>query len=747
MIFFSRTAFFTSRSGDLGISNALLDNKSLTRLRGSNMRKSIFSLEALVIGLSLSVATSANTLKRSESIQISQEIFSDLLVRENLGQTLSSQHSHNLVEWFKSYRQDPATSPSESLSNAPYIDLLLGSETKKIYTAAYSSSYATQYQKIVGNTPLELLFDALVDSIIDGRAAKNPATAASAKALGVCLAKKVKAGKSDSCKLDLDETRTQVPPLVDQATAKLSCFLPLPTSCWTRQTIFQAAKAQLMAARKLPSIQQTVADQFNSQFPGQFRAGFFDLIDSIRADLGSFFGKKTASLNSIFWSAKTPLVEQDDRSTHEMTMKQYASSIDADVMAAAHFSKSDSAELRGYSAPLLYAAAGKLLMITGGQRANFDFKNKKFELGADVATGVSQLGSPAAIPSFSQTPFGGIGVVLAGGAPHFSDWDFGNYDPSKAWQIFPSRFKLGANGVPSLPSNGGAPVSVTENIDDLATLLKASVDFFALTAPSAPLGPYFSGDIAAITDESSPVIFPTDGRSVAIGVIGAVLQNTIDTVHGHLSVVDQSASGGAVQITYYDQVGASGKIGNPVPLQSVAKLMEAAIDTKEALTGDPLVPASLASQLPKLNDAIQIGTFSMLTHGQAQDGGFLEYLDSPQTPRSLRAQIAGLSLLLRYYDVSGIKLLKLNIETAFEFLDSYFAAGSDLPMALEKSPQSAVSADDLWALMRVWDLMQNTLSLNDPAHVGVNWNFNYPVWSARFSAISAKLNQQLVETQ
>jgi len=695
----------------------------------------ILSLGAFVVGLSLSSVSWANpfllTPPKSESIQTSREIFADLSVKDRLGQGLSADQSDTLALWVQSYRQDPTTTSAESLANGPYIDLLLSSKTTEIYTAAYSSSYSTLYQKTVENTPLELLFDAFIDSVLDGTAAQNPTTRATAKKMGGCLAAKVKAGKADSCVLDTDETHTRAPSFFKQAGAKLTCFLTLPTPCWARNIVFNAAKAQLIEARKSPSVQETVAKQFKREFPGQFKTGFFDLIEKIRADLGKFFGGKTLSADHVFWTAKTPLVEQDDRVTHAMTMKQFATSIDSDVLAAAHFSKSPNPAVKSAAAPLLYAAANKLLVLTGGVKAHFDLKKKKFDLGVDTATRSEQSGLPSTIPSFTPENFGGIGAIFSGAQSLLAPWDWSNYDPAQSWEIFPAQFVLNGKGEALLPSG----VTASESIEDLAILLKASVDFFALTAPGAPLGKYFSADIAQITDQTSPVIFPTDGRSVAVGAIGAVLQNATDPAHGHLALVDKSSTGGAIQIIFYDQVGAAGRAGNPVPVASVAKLMEAAVDTREGLMADPLVPVKLAAKLPLLNDAIQLGTFSMLSHGQGADGGFYEFLDLPQSPRTLKTQVAGLSLLLKYYDVSGIRLLRINIESAFQFLNRYFQDAS-----LNPSVDTGTTAE-LWALMRVWDQMQYTLSLTDEAHSSDGWNFNYPLWNARFTALSAKLAQ------
>jgi len=129
----------------------------------------ILSLGAFVVGLSLSSVSWANpfllTPPKSESIQTSREIFADLSVKDRLGQGLSADQSDTLALWVQSYRQDPTTTSAESLANGPYIDLLLSSKTTEIYTAAYSSSYSTLYQKTVENTPLELLFDAFIDSV------------------------------------------------------------------------------------------------------------------------------------------------------------------------------------------------------------------------------------------------------------------------------------------------------------------------------------------------------------------------------------------------------------------------------------------------------------------------------------------------------------------------------------------------------------------------------------------------------
>jgi hypothetical protein len=155
-----------------------------------------------------------------------------------------------MVQWIRSYRQDPART-WVSIQEAPFLRMLLYVKGQDIYSAAYDSAWQTEHKRVVEELPLEVLFDGFMQGVLDH--SRPPSLSDAANEVGECVAKRVMQGKNTGCVLDNSEL-IQEPGLLAKAWVKAECALPfsITGACFSRKIIYHAAKLKLIEARKDP---------------------------------------------------------------------------------------------------------------------------------------------------------------------------------------------------------------------------------------------------------------------------------------------------------------------------------------------------------------------------------------------------------------------------------------------------------------------------------------------------------------
>lgn len=629
------------------------------------------------------------------------------------------------------------------LKDAPYLPILAGELVGRLYPVMYDEAYARNLKEKFDAIGYETIFDLFMDGLVKGQLPEDPGIRAAAKRIGRCLPKRVIAGKSDACRLDPSDQLDE-PGTFKKGWVKAACVLrlPFPSHCSTRKVIYDAAKRHLIAFKKDPKFRELVETEFRKQFPQAFRDGFLQEIATRMRGFPAVIGAKFGGERDPLWEEETPLVDSDamdaDGGQGRFTMREFARGLRADVEAAALLAASSDAGARSLAAPLFYGAANRILLLTGGSETTWD--GSRFVL-ADSAP--VDPDDPKKLPVFATNAFGGWSGLWKGEGPGFSPWDWAAYDPSQWLRVFPSEFVFGPRGQPS-----AAPgVEIFETLDDLAELLVASAAFLRETRPgSGVLARYFAdpGDAAAmerLLDPASPILFPREGRRLAVGVIAAILQNLAVPASGHLELVPPGTPGAELGMIFHDRLGLTSR-ENGATVRGVGRVLIVADYLERTLEGDPDLPAELAAKLPQLARAVQAGAVWLGAKGQEMDGGFRDRLGEPLTGgRSLANSVSSLRAMTAAFDASQTLLLQLRIRQGWAFLDARLWAPTGSARSIEGSDEPAPPSE-LWALLSLWEKTRRSAVF--PALAGeVDWN----AWTARFDQLRARLRAQFLTLQ
>jgi hypothetical protein len=666
----------------------------------------------------------------------------------------SAEATVELVKLLRSYRS--ASAPAVlSIGDAPFVPFVISSELPTIWgtpavpaTATspvvpaqpglYQSMHDQKLAELLAAIPLDSLLDGFMKMVVDGTATGD--LAKTAKEIGPKLARKIIAGGKDaSCKLDLSDAIPKKPSLLAQAWVKLTAGWSFPSACHARQVIFASAKAQLIGARKDPTVIASAKASFEEQFPSQFRVGFLQQMAGYKTSFPHIVAQKFQGADDSFWGVNTPLIETEDEHPELVTLADFNSGLRADIEASAALSASADPALRGLAAPLFYAAANRLLVLMGGNQAAWDSK-----AGAFVPTSGFDPKHPDAAPVLKTVPFGGWSVASSAAGPVMTSWDWANYDPTltvnpSPMQLFPPEVQLGLNGVATLPA-GAVPY---ETLSDVADTISSLVSFLELTRAGAVFAPHFgdASQIAQILDPTSPILFPRAGRMVAIGTLGGVLKNLVAPA-GHVEQVDPGTHD-TLGLLFHDQVTLTGRDDGGASIRGIAKVLIAASELRPALGGDADVPPELAQYLPVVDQALQVGAVMLSSNkGQAPDGGFYERYGVPMTTgRSLETAVTGMRALTLAYDQSGgTLLLRLSVKMGWLFLDSLWASG-DLPQLIEGAGRQPIDPSVAWDLLRLWRESQKTVRGDLAAEL------DWAKWDSRFTLLRQKLQSQLGTAQ
>ncbi|HTL13150.1 MAG TPA: hypothetical protein VL588_11720, partial [Bdellovibrionota bacterium] len=325
-------------------------------------------------------------------------------------------------------------------------------------------------------------------------------------------------------------------------------------------------------------------------------------------------------------------------------------------------------------------------------------------------------------------------------------WDWGGYDPTKTVGPSPMRllnaeFLFGQAGVPVAPStaaeSGIVPAVPYEDLDSMGSLLLSLTEFLRVTRPGTPLGKYLGdgSNVGDVLDPTKPMIFPRDGRMLAVGVLAGILKNLIASA-GHISQAAPGTPGAELGLAFADGVNLGGKIGNPVSVRSVAQLLIAASTIENELANDPDVPAPLKALLPQLGDVLTVGGYTLGAKGQEPDGGFDAYMGVAQPAgRSLKDTVMGLRALTYAYEHNGMSAVMVRVKKGWDYIDQIWGS-HDVP-SFGGTPQGPANPSELWELVNLWEETRATLQGHPITQL------DWAKWDHRFQTLTSVLQAQL----
>ncbi len=545
----------------------------------------------------------------------------------------------------ESYRIDRVNS-FLPLRRAPYPRFLLNAQMGEIYPAVYES----ELNAFLNEIPLELLFDGVIDMIIDEKV--PAAMEKQLKDIDPRLAARVKQGKSVDCPLDESEATEDVSKFA-LILVKFD-YLHAFSSCTTRRRIYNAAKPDLIKARKTPEVKAMVKEAAKDKFPQEFRTGFLakinGLIDGFPTHVSQKFG--AGKVLHPIWSELGSVIEADigdGRAVdfrdpfRTITLKSFSQGLLADLYAANVLLGSSKPRDRSLAAGLFYAVVNRWLYLTGGVAADWDDQR------AEMPIAVPGKGKET--PKFREVAFGGWGAEEHGFGVEMSSWGNWSYSPSDAknpspLRLFPTRFEIDRNGVGRIEN----PWDAYQTNEDLAYLLLAVTEFLKATQPGMPLAKFFGGkdQVGDLLDPTKPMLFPTEGRMIAVGVLAAVAQNLLHPTIGHVGSKSEGIP------IYFRDRGSFGPLKETdVDTRGVCSVLVAASKLNKVLRVDPVLNAepALKTILPEIGKLVQI---SALVVGKAQDfnGAIRAKMASQDPATNLGAQIAAIRVFLAALNAS-----------------------------------------------------------------------------------------------
>lgn len=690
-------------------------------------------------------------ISQSEARDVLNELL--LVAREEQASSgkISPEVRGGIKKLLFSYRdsaRDSSAVAGESIEDAPYPDFLIKAQFGEIWNSEYERNYRLEKDKIVDHLTLETLYDAFLSGVLNDSLPDSMKP--TGDRIGKCLARRaLRAASNPSCKLDLDETHLDAPGTATLAWLKLGCPAHLSTSCGIRKALFQSGKKELIEARKDPAVRERVRQEFERLFPRQFRETFLGELAEIRKAVPELItGKFKANSDDSrkLWKS-APLVETDSSlkaaPDPRMTLAGFVAGLRADLGASAVLANSQDARERAIAAPLFYAAANRLLLLTGGDRAVWG--GDRF---IQDATSVYDPNRPKAPPILAWNSFGGWGAVEGKAALRPFDWS--TYDATRQLQLFPAEWVMrpGWEGTlrvssPAAPDSGN--LTAEQRLGDLAGLLGALVEFLNLTRPGTALGGHFLApgeDLSVIFDPGNPAIFPRESRAFAFGIAAGILKNVVVPGLGHL---EQSGNpdAGFGGLLFHDRARFRGRNGIDASTAEVSRLIFSASYLREAISTDPDVPAEFQSVLGDLDTLVLAGAINMRAKTQVPaDGGLANRLGDldPATrqPRTLEANLAALRALTRAYNVNRQILLRVGIKGVWGFLERMWPRDWLVPRLVENGAAAPVQASVLWSLLALWRETQVALTQDVPVSQ-VPW----PQWQARFTRLERQLRLQV----
>jgi hypothetical protein len=547
------------------------------------------------------------------------------------GQTPSIDEIRSLVE---AYRLD-GTPGFLPLATAPYPRFLINGKLAEIYPALYASAVKDVLgEGVPKDLDLEALYDGLLNLVAQDKV--PDALKKELKQISPKMAKRALEGKSAECALDTSE-KIDKPGILKLLPVKL-----VPNwlkACTVRKRLFNAAKDALITAR--------------NDFPKQFRKGFLEKINTTLAGFPKLVSEKFGAGEVVhpIWGDRGSILEETADSKvsggrREISMKLFAEGLLADLYAAKALMASDKPSDRTLAAGHNYAVVNRWLLLTGGSAADWDAAKGEIP--------VVKTGEGMEPPKFREAAFGGWGAQMDGFSIAVTPWgDWGKYDPTSETEptplrIFPTRFEVDAAGVATLTD----PSQAIQKTEDFALLLLSVTEFLNATQPGTAFAKYFGGadQIGDLLDPKKPMLFPTEGRLVAVGALAAVAKNLLHSQIGHVGSKPDGLRIYFRDMSTLPQLG--GIRSTDIEMEKVSLLLVTAARLMRAIELDPIAASEpkLKLILPDVRNLIHIGALVIGKETQNTDGSFRSLMASADTTRSVDSQLAALRVLMTSYN-------------------------------------------------------------------------------------------------
>lgn len=670
-------------------------------------------ITALVLTISIGFSSSSEA---APSAREKREWLLSFLKAEpaNLHQTAQVR---KLVE---SYRigTTPAVLP---LGAAPYPRFVLQSQVGSVYADLYEK----EWNALISNPPLELLFDGFMDMIVSGTV--PPSMRSAANKIGVRIAKRVVRGKSPFCKLDASDRINE--PSTFQLLRLKTDVLNLISPCTYRIRIYNAAKRQLIEARNDPSIRETIRQAAAEKFPLEFKKGFLTQINDTLKDFPALVVQKFGGEMHPIWGANGGLIENIEGlairgDQQEINLGDFARGMRADLAASQALLGSTDPKDRGLAAGLFYAAVNRILLLTGGQAIEWDVQAQALVVIPEQVPAANATPDIRRAPTFGEERFGGWGFEKGSDVrASASGWDWEKYDPLSEtaptpFRLFATRFFVNAKGVAKLEN----PADAYQKSEDLAELIQAVSEFVTATKPGAPFAKFFGGadQFGDLLDPEKPMLFPEEGRLLAIAIVSGIAKNLLHPTLGH---VLQTNTG--IHLEFRDHATFDGVATTDVSTKGVARLLVAAADLHTAMKDDPLLETqpALRDFLPQLETLLQLGALGLGAATQDPDGRIRDFLHSSSTAGSLQSQIDAMNAMLKAYNITKIIPLQVRLATGWTSL-------------LTQATPASVSVSNGYELLTLWRDSQPNLRAN---HSNLPWG----EWDVRIRDFQSHLRTTL----
>jgi hypothetical protein len=660
------------------------------------------------------LALSSNAFAISDRVSPEAARLELVTMAETNSASASIERIRALVE---SYRIDQGEG-FMPLRLAPYPRFLLNAQMGEIYPALYQS----EFDGFINHIPLEVLFDGVLDLVIKNKVPESMKK--DLKQLDQRMAKLALAGKGEKCALDESDKIEKVW-LISLIALKIDVF-SVNSPCTYRKRLFNAAKEALLAARELPETKKSVAEGAKDQFPEEFRKGFLTKINSTIEHFPELVGEKFGAGKTVhpIWSEHGSIIESERSfpvrgGRRMMSIKSFSQGLLADLFAANALMASNEPLDRSLAAGLFYSVVNRWLLLTGGVQADWDSVKHEMPL-AEKGVGMD-------VPKFREARFGGWGAESTGFGIAMSPWDWPKYDPSNstnptALRIFPTRFEIDSAGVAFVPTAGDA----YQTNEDLAYLLFAVSEFLKVTQPGMPLAQFFGGkdQIADLMDPKKPMLFPTDGRLFAVGVLSGVAQNLLNPTIGH---VGSKRDGIPV---YFRDHGRFGPLQEKdIDTRGVCSLLVAASKLTKTLSTDPVLDSekSLQATIPQISQLVQISAL-VVGREQGYDGSIPAKMVSADKTSSLGAQIAAVRVFLAALNGSATPTNATFVMARLVPALSYLFTNS---IEVLNRDSQASTLEVRMNLLAVWNQSQSALRSIRP-------DLPWADWEARVRAVAAK---------
>ncbi len=748
-------------------------------LFGLGIRKSIAGLIVVLLAVAFrgaSADSAPKALQTQWSLDRSEmrtQVLNLLDFREHWRTDFETNDNSILLKAFQSYRPEaPFTEIGFSIADSPYVGAVIPLQWENLYKTQYQENYSKELPKALSSVSLLQIYDEFLDMALSHALPAD--LQSSADQLGGCFLNRAKAGTEGvhgACELDLSEETYHI----NKATMlvmKLDCnHAWVYTPCDFRKRLYNFIKKDLIAYRKSDEFKKKVTGIFDTKFPVEFKKSFLAEINAKTQSVPflvtqKFGGEKESSL----WSGASLIDGQSslepwqwqkvqDLGSRErmiarcgqtgekcslLSLSDFSQGLKADLQLAAKWSQEDQADSKARAAALFYAAANRLLVLTGIDGAKFRSQAASAGgVGADFGWQVSAqaaggIGPEPVVPELASFSFGGWAesLSLLPSRMGFLDfWDFtklGSQEvPASEFKIFPDLMLLDENlRAVGMDSPTGESRFERQELSSLLDLLGAVIEFLKQTHPDSGVLAKFLGSaeqIEDILDVTKPVIFPVKGRDLAVGVFAQVLMNVIHSELGYLQEIDSG-------IRLYASVNRFGRFGEP-PAQLVGRLLVMIGQLKEFLTADTTLPPAFREKIPMLDTAVfAIG--NLLGSGYQQvDGSFRDETEL----RSLKTQISALRGMQKMYTSTHMLIHRIRIREAWVSLHRYWGVDG-LPVAFERSFLSPLPKSVFWEFLMLW---QETQAVVRPDLDGASnpEGLDFSLWEKRVKQLAQALER------